>query len=354
MSAVRAAALSLALALVLAVGLALPRGASRAETSAAKMRGMVVSCPIYGQVWGSEDFSEALRTLKGLGVRWVQIHPYARIERSGRVRFTPPEATGYLAGAVARARREGVPLFWKPHLAYWGSFAWRGAIDFGDDEAAWDRFFETYRAFILAQARFAAESGIPLFSVGTELDATTRFSGRWRRLIREVRAVYPGELTYAANWDRVMSTPFWDALDYVGAQGYHPLELGGSPSASAAWAAWAGARSAMEDLHRRTGKRILFTEIGYPDAAHAARTPWKPRGLLDRAAPSLRRSLVRVALERVEALPYVAGMFWWKWIPGRTRGDFAMQPEDMRALLSDAWGPSTASKRDVDAAGAGP
>ena len=135
---------------------------------------MTVSCPTYGQVWGSPAFSASLETLKTLGVDWVAIHPYAGVRQDGSVRYTPAERTEYLGGAVSRAAKAGIPLFWKPHLAYWGSFDWRGSIDF-ESETARRRFGEQYRAFILDQARFAAKAGAPLFAVGVELERLVHY-----------------------------------------------------------------------------------------------------------------------------------------------------------------------------------
>ena len=167
------------------------------------MRGMTVSCPIWGQIWGTSAMAESLEELRELGVRWVAIHPYAVVGRDGSVRFRPAEETGYLPRAVELAREAAVGLFWKPHLGYWGSFAWRGEIEFGDDERSWRRFFDQYRAFIADQARFAEKAGAPLFSIGVEYEATTGRETEWRRILAEVRRVYSGRVTYSANWDRI-------------------------------------------------------------------------------------------------------------------------------------------------------
>lgn len=301
------------------------------------MRGMTVSCPRYGQIWGSPRFSGTLDELDGLGVRWVSIHPYAGINRSGRVRWSPAEETGYLPGAVRRAKGR-THLFWKPHLAYWGSFKWRGEIDFSDGSSR-ERFAQTYRAFILDQARFAERHHIPLFAVGTELERLVRYEAYWRELIAEVRKVYSGRITYAANWDGIERVPFWDALDYVGVQAYFPLSVSGDrlPSEAEIQKAWTPHLAMLERVSRRSGRPVVLTEVGYPEAKHAAERPWEPEGYFAGNHKELRRRLMRVALSHLEAQPFVAGMFWWKWIPGRTSGDFAMQAPEARAELKTYW-----------------
>lgn len=293
--------------------------------------------------------TESLRDLATLGVEWVSIHPYARVGRSGDIRFRPAAETGYLGGAVGIARKEGMHLFWKPHLAYWGSFDWRGDIAFGDDEEAWRRFFDGYRSFIVDQARFAEASDVPLFAVGTELEATTHRETEWRRILAEVREVYSGRLTYAANWDRLDRVPFWDAVDRIGVQAYFPLSDRPDPDRAALEAGWARHLRELEELSRRHGKQVLFTEIGYDRSETAAAEPWKRGAAEDTRARELRRRLMEVALERLPREPWLAGMFWWKWMPGHPyawdRGDrdFSMRAEEAREALSRHWAPRRTS-----------
>ena len=42
--------------------------------------------------------------------------------------------------------------------------------------------------------------------------------------------------------------------------------------------------------------------------------------------------------DRLESEPYIAGMFWWKWIPGsRHRGDFSMRHPGVMDIVRQAW-----------------
>lgn len=316
--------------------------ASRATGDGARggfLRGMTVSCPREGRIWGSPWMAETLAELGGLGVEWVAIHPYAGVRRDGTVRWRPAAETGYLDRAVAHAREAGIALFLKPHLAYWGSFAWRGEIGFGDDRDAWDRFFAGYRAFIVDQARFAERSGITLFAVGLEYKQTTWREAEWRRIIADVRRVYSGRITYSANWDHVEHVPFWDAVDLIGVQGYFPLSHDPDPSAETLRRGWDAPLAQLRRLSERHGKPVLFAEIGYDVAEGAAREPWQRRTRDTARNRALQRRLIEVALERLEAEPFVEGMFWWKWLPHRDRvADFAMQHENAKEVLRRTWG----------------
>ena len=285
---------------------------------------------------------EALQQLSDLGVEWVAIHPYAGVSDGGSLRIHPTKKTTFLASAVDFAREANIQIFWKPHLAYWGSFSWRGAITY-DSEEAWALFFKDYRRFILDQAQFAETHRVQLFAVGVELDLTVSHETEWRQLIADVRNVYSGQLTYAANWDAVDKVPFWDALDLIGVQAYFPLAESQSQATpqtiSKNWKRHLATLRTLSNQH--DGKRVLFTEIGYSRSPLAAQKPW--RSGMDTSAEVLtqRKTLLNVALGQIEGDPMIAGMFWWKWMPGRAQGhdaDFSMKDPEAREALLRYWG----------------
>ncbi len=304
------------------------------------MRGMTVSCPGAGKIWGTSAMGATLDALTPLGVDWVALHPYAWIRRDGEVRFQPAAETGYLDRAVAMSRAAGISLFWKPHLGYWGSFEWRGEIAFGDDERAWQRFFADYKRFIVDHAAFAQRHELPLFAVGVELEATMHREKEWREVIAAVREVYSGTITYAPNWDGVERVPFWDALDLIGVQAYFPLSQSASPTVDELVAGWKGPMDQLRALsERHDGKQVVFTEIGYNRSGRAASEPWSYDVEDSAASRALRRKLIDVSFEVTEREPLVAGIFWWKWMPGNAgRSDFSMRDEEALAALRRAWG----------------
>lgn len=335
--AVRRVRVALAVGLVLS-GAGGAYGAGR-EIGRPFLRGMIVSCPRGGEIWGSPLMADALAELDQLGVEWVGIHPYAGVRRDGTIVDWRREDPGYLARASRMVREGGFGLFWKPHLGYWGSFEWRGAITF-EDEASWNRFFTGYRRFILDQARLAARFGAEIFALGVELDGTTH-RPEWRALLTEVRAVYPGRITYAANWDRVDDIPFWNDLDLIGVHAYFPLGEGPDPSDAEILGAWDAALAALERASERAGgKPVLFAEIGYNRSSAAAREPWAHEMDDSPAVRHLRQRLIELAIRRLEQGALIEGIFWWKWIPGPTGHDrdFSMKDPEARAALARLWG----------------
>ncbi|MBX2801560.1 MAG: hypothetical protein KTR31_28040 [Myxococcales bacterium] len=311
---------------------------------AADVRGMTVSCPTWGWEWGSDAMVQTLSVLDEEGVNWVSIHPYARIRADGTVQFEPLDPRSppdWLARPIREAHQRGMKVMIKPHLAYWGSpFAWRGDIAFDDSEAR-ERFFRTYTAWIVDMAR--ASKGADAFAVGTELGGVSAHEDSWRAIVAAVRAVYTGPLTYASNWDEAGRVAFWDALDVIGVQAYYPLLKGAPtgtvPTDSELDEAWDRVLADLRGLHERTGKHIVFTELGYDAHTTAAHEPWKGGGWsLTSAGEQVQEACLRASLRAVDREPAVIGAFLWKWFPGELqRGDFRMSSPRMRTVIRDAW-----------------
>lgn len=306
---------------------------------ASPLRGVIISCPRWGPIWGSPAMAESLREIKALGANWVAIHPYAWIRRDGSVEFRPARSLDFLDQATRLTGEAGLEMFWKPHLGYWGQFSWRGDIEFGDDEEAWRRFFSGYEAFITDQAAFAESAGVRLFAAGVELEATTHREADWRRVLAAIRRVYSGRVLYAAGWDRLDRVPFWDAVDTIGVHAYFPLSRAETPSREAIAAGWSAPLAELEALSAKHGKPVVLAEIGYNVNPVAASEPWVYRVEDTPANRELRRRLMEVAIERLERAPFIDGMFWWKWMPGppHHRRNFALRDAEAKAVLARYW-----------------
>jgi len=171
---------------------------------------------------------------------------------------------------------------------------------------------------------------------------------QWRELIRRVREVTDARLTYAANWDRFKEVPFWDALDAIGIQAYFPLSDSESPGDPELRAGWERVLAPLRELHRRTGKPVVFTEFGYHASPDAARMPWSD-GRRHHGDPSpafasahaLQERCLRVGLEVLgRERGWLRGAFLWKWFvgePGRGDATFILDTPRLRGVIEEAW-----------------
>lgn len=178
--------------------------------------------------------------------------------------------------------------------------------------ADWERWWWSYRRFIMHYARIAEGHKAALFSVGSELRSAEPQGEQWRQLIELVRKAYTGKITYSANWDHFESVSFWDAIDVVGITAYHELSSKVAPSDEELTQ---GSRSFARRLRAwalAKNKRYIFTEVGYPSQPHAASRPWDRREL-GAADPLLQLRCYRSLFRAFQDDPRLDGLFVGNW-----------------------------------------
>ena len=250
-----------------------------------------------------------------------------------------PELDAFLAAAAA-AKTRGLSVALKLHVDV-DDGSWRGFIR-PADAAAW---FADYEVFAAECADAAEAAGATTLVVGTELGNTVGHEERWRRIVAAVRVRFPGRILYAASWDEAERVPFWDALDAVGVDAYYPLADRSDPGRLELLANWQPWLVRLERLSRRTGRRIVFTEIGYCSRDGAAKAPMEYGGsaVIDEGEQA---DLYWAALAAVSGADFVRGIWWWNYpLPGGNPGadeDEATgySPRGKRAMevLRESWG----------------
>jgi hypothetical protein len=271
-----------------------------------------------GDGYGSGAAFAQLARIKALGANSVTLVPYGftRAPAEPAVRWTGSDETDdRVARTIREARRLGLATVLKPQL--WSRGTWTGDIAF-TDEAAFRQWMASYRLFILHHARLAELERADILVIGTELGGLTGRQTAWRELIRDVRKVWSGPLTYAANWgEEVERVAFWNELDYIGVNFYYPLvsKTGEAPQAGSP--RLRELDKTLERLSKRHGRPVLFTEVGYAASADAALEPWKElNGALD---PEMQARCYEVVFRSFYRRPWLAGLSWWKW-PSHGRG----------------------------------
>lgn len=302
------------------------------------IRGITISTHGSGRDWGTDRIVAAMDAIKKVGATWACTHPYAGIQRDGRVSVRGTWEQGaprHWTRPIKEAHDRGLKILIKPHLSYWGRFSWRGAIEFTNEED-WDRFFTTYETWIVAVAKACKEADG--FVVGTELDRTIKFTDRWRKIIKSVRAVTKAPLTYAANWTDYEKVKFWKDLDVIGIQAYFPLAQEVGASEKEIQAGWKAIMDRLRKFADGRGKDIVFTELGYNCSHNAPVKPWDYRRDGADALP-VQKTCLRAALTSVEEEPKVIGAFLWKWFPPpwETGRNFRLATPEIKTLIAEVW-----------------
>ncbi|SHK87208.1 hypothetical protein SAMN02746009_01709 [Hymenobacter psychrotolerans DSM 18569] len=247
------------------------------------------------------------------------------------------------------ARQRGIRTMLKPHLWLRSGGTWPGDVNMAS-EAEWQAWFASYTVFMLHYARLAEENGMEALCIGTELQhASTGHETEWRTLIRQVRQVYRGPLTYAANWsDEFEQIRFWDALDYIGIQAYFPLSQQERPAKAELLKAWQEPLRRIRAVQKRYRKPVLFTEAGYKTTPDAAIQPWAwPDRKAAPAQPdeTTQRLCYEALFETFWPQPWFRGIFIWKWYPGlqpdgpaRRHLDFTPQHKPAGQVMATWYG----------------
>jgi hypothetical protein len=294
--------------------------------------------------YGTAASQASLKELQDLSVSWISLMPFGfmRALSSDTVRLVADQPGGEsderIRREIAAAHALGMKVLLKPHL-WISNGAWTGQIAPGD-AAAWARFWQSYRLFILHYARLARDTGTDLLALGVELPSmTSRLDREWRQLIAEVRALYPGPLTYCANWDEVERVAFWDLLDYIGVQFYAPLSTSLGERTLAMQQRLLSHLAPLGEVSRRTRRPLLFTEVGYKAVRGTALQPhlW-PEHLRKQEPVDLmaQATAYRVFLSTIRDLDYVAGLYPWKWFsdPGtKEEGPEGFSPRNKPAQM---------------------
>jgi len=261
-----------------------------------------------GWGYGSDRAAGQLQRIKTLGASSVAIVPYAftRAPDETTIFFNTDESDARVIRSIRQAQQLGLRVTLKPQL--WGR-GFTGHIAFRDP-APFELWFAEYRRWLLHYARVAELEGVDLLVIGTELGGLTGHEDHWRALIRDLRRIYRGPLTYAAHWDKEFeSLAFWDDLDYIGVNFYFPLAAPGeTPRADSPQVRDLAEKLAA--LSRRHNKPVIFTEVGYPAATTAAVQPWIESGALDN---DVQRRCYEVVFEAFYDQPWLAGLYVWKW-----------------------------------------
>lgn len=281
-----------------------------------KHRGMSV----FG--W-SKDNTDAIHSLVRANVEWVAVIPfmYQKDEKTKLV-DTPINPKSYskrdssFIQSIQDLHKNGLRVHLKPHL--WMSGGWRSNITLGTTKE-WDNWFDSYRTNILRYARIAEKTNVELFCVGTELKTSIKKQPeKWASLIDEIRQIYKGELTYAANWhDEYEHVSFWNKLDYIGIQAYFPLTTIKNPSLETIEKGWEKPLLALNAAHKKYGKPILFTEVGYKSDADATIKPWEWSPFLSsitkQKSDKTQQLAYEALLKQTWNQPWFAGIYIWQW-----------------------------------------
>ena len=215
-------------------------------------------------------------------------------------------------------QNKDIKIMVKPQIWVWKG-EYTGLIEM-DSEEKWTILENTYSEFILIYAKAAQDLNADILCIGTELEKfVLKRPKYWRVLISEIKKVYKGKLTYAANWDEFKRVTFWNEIDYIGIDAYFPLSDKRSPSIKDLELGWQPHKDEIIRVQKQYGKSVLFTEFGYRSIDFTGKEPWKS----DRVAGNINLEAQVNGLQAIHNQfwkeDWFAGGFIWKWFHAHDR-----------------------------------
>jgi len=236
-------------------------------------------------LYGRKDSSN-FQFLTRNNIKWVTViewgsqkncsSPIIRHHNEDSVRMRRRDSSRVKEIEVLRAA--GFKVFLKPHI--WidepAAGKWRSDIFPTSDENS-ELWKASYLDFILRYANLAERGKAEMFCIGTEFSRLTVEKPLfWKEVIREVRKVYSGKITYAANWyNEFEKITFWEDLDYIGIQAYFPLAKKEYASVKQISKGWRKYLPLIKRIHKKYNRKVLFTELGYKSTSDTAISPWE-------------------------------------------------------------------------------
>lgn len=188
---------------------------------------------------------------------------------------------------------------------------WRARIDFFDIEepceTSWRGWFAYYNAYITHYALIAEEEQCEMLLIGCELIQSERKELYWRELIKKVREIYKGMVSYNTDKYQENHVKWWDALDAISSSGYYPI------------GEWDENLKRIEDVVVKYKKPFFFAECGIPCRTGSRYVPndWTFEGDLNQKE---QEDYYKVMFEKIRKYSFVQGQVGWAW--------YAILPEE--------------------------
>ncbi|MCG2419245.1 glycoside hydrolase [Aequorivita sp. F47161] len=264
-------------------------------------------------------FQQNVEPLNELGANYVAIMPFGFIKNLGHpeIFYNQPrqwfgESVQGVAQYVKLLHENEINIMLKPQI--WvsrGEFT--GLVEMASEEE-WLQLEETYRNFIMDFANVAEAENVAIFCIGTELEKFIEHRPEyWRTLINEVKNVYKGKLTYAANWDEYKRVPFWDALDFIGVDAYFPVSESKTPTIDEVKMGWERWKTELKAISEKENKKILFAEYGYRSVDFSGKEPWKSDREMNAINLEAQSNSLDGLYQTLWNEEWFAGGFLWKW-----------------------------------------
>jgi hypothetical protein len=185
---------------------------------------------------------------------------------------------------------------------------WRGEINPPDIIG----FFQSYEHLMMHYANLAQSENADAINIGSELNSLEQYSDNWSLLIRNIRSVFTGQITYSSNHDMATQLyAFKHELDFYSIDAYYSLGVSAEASVEELVNAWSTIIQGLSNSMDMS--KVVISEIGIIPYHDVYNRPFmwgeaaESEGL-ERDTESQRKFYEATCKALV---PVTAGLYWW-------------------------------------------
>jgi hypothetical protein len=312
----------------------------------AQIHGMVLNAPGNNPMSAAPSFAR----LRADGVNLVSVYIEWQITNSfssdlHATKDTPSDRS--LKQLALLAHRQGLAVEWMPIVTPRG-----GAPRYNIRPNDMTQWWSKYTAMIDHYGTLGRQSGVEVFSIGSEYTALQKYASRWLTIIDHLRHKdgYHGLTTYMSvtgNSPPFPDLAWWGNLDLLSVSPYWSLSPARVPVVAKLVGAWRNNfLPALKRLWATYHKPVLMDEIGYADQDFAAYRPavaWRNHAAHpnQQAQANAYEALLQVSAAQQQR-PWLAGVVWFYW--GSTRAiahgnGYSPQGTKAECVVARYWAP---------------
>lgn len=305
-----------------------------------------VSMPYTRAKYSTKAAKETIKNIKSTGSNWISVPVplfqestdssdmkpiYAMLSTFDRFDETPDERE--INYAVTMAKNNGLKVMLMPTIEVnRPGFIKSNLI--GEEFAPYQarRWFKFYQEELLKIAKIAEENGTDMICIGHNLKHLSYYERHWDELIKAVREVYSGKLTYSASLDiEFLKSGFWKKLDYVGLIADFELEISKDTQKEHVAEKLNELIKVSKYMHKVWKKEVLITRASI-HPAHELNEENK----VVRIHHGSQANYYRGILEGIKSYKHINGVFFGDWIPDPNFGgekDVSLSPQNKEGEL---------------------
>lgn len=292
--------------------------------------------------WGAVSFnSEVAKAeileMKEIGIEWVGVNIWWFQENVSASKIFSGDWTDSASNIIdffQFVHSQGMHVLFKPMLDSQDGI-WRSYIKATPD------WILAYNEFIKQAAELAEQGDVDIFCIGCEMGNWQVLSQEVRTLIKELREIYSGKLTYAANHDSFWYIDWWDAVDIIGLDAYFPFTLSYDPSLQDMIDVWNGFYDDLNKFQRTWNRSILFIELGCQNRDGCNIAPNDNKFRLEQDEQEFKMFYQSLFESRIWNAPWFKGTYWWMWdcriIDEETDNSFTPQLSVIKDTLNEYY-----------------